>query len=88
MKRLLPLCLTLSLGLALTGCSLLRRNPNHKKTKENSAIAATTEADFKQRWIGRRSAELKATGLTPEAAQAQAEQEFNLHYSFTSAAKK
>jgi hypothetical protein len=88
MKRSLLFCLALSLGLASTGCSMLRRNPNHKKPKENSAIAATTEAGFKQRWMEKRTAELKATGLTPEAAQAQAEQEFSVHYSYTSAAKK
>lgn len=86
MKRLLLLCLALSLGLASTGCSLLRRNSKHKKPKESSAIAASTEADFKQRWVDRRTTELKATGLTPEAAQTQAEQEFNLHFSYTSAA--
>jgi 1,2-phenylacetyl-CoA epoxidase catalytic subunit len=87
MKRFLPLCLALSLGLASTGCSLLHRSPN-RKPKESSAIAATTEAGFKQRWMEKRTAELKATGLTPEAAQAQAEQEFSVHYSYTSAAKK
>lgn len=88
MKRPLLLCLALSLGLVSTGCSLLHRHPSPKKPKENSAIAATTEADFKQRWMDRRVAELKATGLTSDVAQTQAEQEFNLHYSYTSAAKK
>jgi hypothetical protein len=87
MKRLPLLCLVLSLGLASTGCSLLHRNSN-RKPKESSEVAASTEAGFKQRWLEKRTGEIKGTGLTPEAAQAQAEQEFNLHYSYTSAAKK
>ena len=88
MKRPLLLCLALSLGLVSTGCSLLHRSKSPKKPKESSAIAATTEANFKQRWMDKRVAELKATGITADAAQAQAEQEFNLHFAYTSAAKK
>lgn len=85
MKRLLPICLTLSCASLFTGCLFFRKSA---KPKEDPAIAANVEATFKQRWVDKRTGELKAAGLAPAAAQAQAEAEFSERYNFTSAAKK
>ncbi len=85
MKRSLLLCLSL-LGLtALTGCFFSKKT---LKPKENTAIAAEMEADFRQRWVDKRTTELAAQGLKPDAAHAQATDEFKARYSYTTAAQK
>jgi hypothetical protein len=85
MKRLHLICLILTGAVAFTGCLFSRKNA---PPKENPAIASEVEANFKQRWMDKRTVELKATGMTAAAAQAQAEEEFSVRYSYTSAAKK
>lgn len=80
---LIFLCL---LGLlAFPGCFFSRKTA---KPKENQAIAAEMEADFKVRWIDKRATELTTQGLTPDAARAQATDEFKVRYSYTTAAQK
>jgi 1,2-phenylacetyl-CoA epoxidase catalytic subunit len=85
MKRLYLICLAVLCTLAPAGCLFSKKNP---QPKENPAIASEVEANFKQRWVNKRTAELKAAGMPAAAAQAQAEDEFNARYSYTSAAKK
>jgi hypothetical protein len=85
MNRSLLICLALFGATLPSGCLFAKKNA---KPKEDPAIAAGVEASFRQHWVDKRSNELKATGLTAVAAQAQAEQEFNARYSFTSAAGK
>lgn len=85
MNRLLPLCLVLLSASVLPGCHYLRRTP---KPKESTAIAADVENTFRQRWLDKRAAELKATGLAPPAAQARAESEFSARYSYLESGRK
>ncbi len=85
MKRLPLICLTLFTAIVFSGCLFSRKS---SKPKENPDIAASVEATFKQRWVEKRSAELKATGLAPEAALAQAGEEFRTRYGYTGAAGK
>jgi hypothetical protein len=68
-----------------TGCFFSKKDP---KPPENTAIAAEMEADFKQRWVDKRTTELTAQGLGPDAARAQAVDEFKARYSYTTAAQK
>ncbi len=85
MNRFLLICLS-CLGLAVSsGCMFSKKTA---KPKENPAIAAEMEADFMQRWVEKRSAELAAQGLKPDAAHAQAVAEFKVQYSYTTAAQK
>lgn len=68
-----------------TGCSLFKKS---QKPKENPAIAADTDENFRQRFVDKRTAELMAQGAAAEAARAQASEEFKVRYGYTSAAKK
>jgi hypothetical protein len=85
MKRSLSICLALFGPIMFTGC-LFSRKP--AKPKQDPSIAANVEATFRQRWVERRGLELKAAGLAPAAAQAQAEEEFNARFSFATPPKK
>mgnify|MGYP001547494838 CR=1 FL=1 len=85
MKRLPLICLSLFISTAFSGCLFSKRSSG---PKENPAIAASVEAKFKVRWLEQREAVLTAGGVTPGAAQAQAENEFRERYSYTSAARK
>jgi 1,2-phenylacetyl-CoA epoxidase catalytic subunit len=62
-----------------SGCHFFRKS---KKPKESSAIAADTEAEFRQRWIAKRVAELNAQGVAAPAAQEQANKEYRDKYVF------
>lgn len=64
---------------ATSGCSFFRK-PN--RPKESSAISAEVEATFRQRWMDKRLAELKAQGVAEDAAKAQAESEFQARFQF------
>ena len=77
------LCL-LSLAVS-TGCVFSKKDA---KKKESSSMAAEMEADFKNRWVEKRVAELTSKGSTVDAARAQAIEEFRVKYEFTSAAHK
>jgi hypothetical protein len=74
LKSTLLVCLAaLVLGSA-SGCNLFRKS---KKPKQNPAIAAELETDFRQRWIDRRTAELGAQGVENPVAGQQAAKEFS-----------
>jgi hypothetical protein len=86
MKRLAPIAL-LALLLADTGCHLFSRK-QPATPKERPDIANQVEADFMQRWIEKRTAELVASGTSPSAAHDRALAEFRTQYSYTEAAQK
>jgi len=80
MNRLLLLLLfTSPMLLATNGCF------GPKKPKPNPAIAAETEANFRQRWIAKRIAELQASPEAPDGRKARemAVREFAEKYEFT-----
>jgi hypothetical protein len=69
----------------LTSCSHFKKS---QKPKENPAIAADTDENFRQRFVDKRAAELVAQGVSADAARTQAAEEFKARYGYTSAAKK
>ncbi|MBM3865499.1 MAG: hypothetical protein FJ381_06320 [Verrucomicrobia bacterium] len=64
---------------ASSGCTLFRKS---QKPRESTAISSEVEATFRQRWMDKRLAELKAQGVADAAAQTQAAQEFEARYQF------
>lgn len=68
-----------------TGCSHFKKS---QKPKENPAIAADTDENFRQRFVDKRAAELVTQGVAADAAKTQATEEFKARYGYTSAAKK
>ena len=85
MKSLLLTGLALLSVNLFTGCIFSKKSA---KPKDNPAIATELEENFKVRWVEKRSGELVTQGLTPEAAKAQANEEFRVHYGYTHAAQK
>lgn len=85
LKSLLVLCALAVAAFSATGCNLFRKN---KKPKENPAIASEVEADFRQRWVDHRAAELVATGESATAARTQAESDFRIKYPFIKERKR
>lgn len=85
MNRSSLICISLLSLTMLPGCFFAKKDP---KPKENTAIAAEMEANFKQRWVDKRTTELVAQGLSLDAARAQAVDEFKVRYSYTTAAQK
>lgn len=71
--------LALLVACTSTGCNIFRKN---KKPKENPAIASEVEAEFRQRWVTHRVAELVGTGNDATAARSQAEAEFRERYPY------
>lgn len=69
---------------AVTGCHLFRKS---KKPKD-PAIAADVEADFRQRWVDHRTAELVAQKVDPTVARQQAETEFHERFTYLKEGKK
>lgn len=84
MNRLI-LALISATVLLSSGCLFSKKT---KKPKENPAIAADTDENFRQRFLDKRVAELTAAGQSADAARAQAAEEFKARYGYTSAAKK
>ena len=78
MKLLLLLCLAALAVPAISGCNMFRKS----KQPKDPAIAASVEADFRQRWIDHRSAELIAQKIDPTAARQQAESEFRERFTY------
>jgi len=74
-KRFLTLAAVLCLLIGGTACSHFKSSKKSKPV-ESKAPAAELEADFKVRWIAKRSSELVVQGQTPEAAKEQATREF------------
>jgi hypothetical protein len=66
-------------AVASSGCSLFRKS---QKPRESTAISSEVGATFRQRWMEKRLAELKAQGVADAAAQTQATQEFEARYQF------
>jgi hypothetical protein len=90
MKRLLPLTLA-SLLFLCAGCALwpFGHKPaqtSQVKVKQSSKVSTEVELEFRQRWTDKRTSDLVAQGMTPEAAKAQALEEFRVKYAYTHAA--
>lgn len=85
LKSSLLFSLALLISLSATGCNLFRKT---KKPKDNPAIAAEVEADFRQRWIDRRTTELTSQGTEATAAADQASREFHEKYPYVVEHKK
>jgi hypothetical protein len=79
MKHLFLACIAAFVLLSSPGCHWFRKS---KKPKESPAIASDVEANFRQRWVDHRVAELTAAGTDATAAQQQAEREFREHYPY------
>jgi hypothetical protein len=84
MTRRLLLTLIAATAVFSAGCSMFKKSP----AKPNLGLASETEADFKVRWVDKRTAELVARGQTADAARIQATAEFKERYGFTGAAQK
>lgn len=76
--RLIHTSLVLLLILS-SGCLFSRKSG---APKESSSISGEVEANFKRRWIERRTAELVAQRSPADAAVAQATREFGEKYEF------
>jgi hypothetical protein len=85
MKHLLLACLAAMVLLSAPGCHWLRKS---KKPKESPAIATDVEADFRQRWVDHRVAELIASGTDSTTANEQAAREFQERYPYIREPKK
>lgn len=85
--RLLVASITLLVAFS-PGCSLLSRNKAEKPPKESKAPAQDVAQGFKKRWVDKRVAELTAQGLTTDAAQTRAAQEFSTNFEYLSPEKK
>lgn len=79
LKSSLLLCFAAAVFVGGSGCQLFRKS---KKPKENPAIAGSVEADFRRRWLERRTAELTAQGTEEAAARTQAESDFREKYPY------
>ena len=85
MSRSVPAALACLLALLSAGCVFSKKE---RPPKENPAISADVEAQFRQRWLDRRVSELTAQGKTASAARTQAESEFRAHFDFPDRAMK
>ena len=68
-----------------SGCLFSKKN---KTPKENAAIAADVEENFRRRWVDKRAAELIAQGTQADSARTRAEGEFSERYDFSRAGRK
>lgn len=85
LKSFLSLILATVVLLGGAGCFHFGKS---KKKKEDAAIAAGVETDFRRRWTDHRVAELTAQGTDATAARTQAEQEFREKYAYLKEEKK
>ena len=86
LKQLLFVGLSAFVISSAAGCHLFSKKS--KEPKENPDIASGVEADFRQRWVDRRAAELAATGVDAMTARIKAETEFREHYVYLKDGKK
>lgn len=84
MIRRLLLTLIATAAVFSAGCSMFKKSP----AKPSNGLTGDVEADFKTRWVDKRTTELVATGQAADAARAQAIAEFKERYGFTGAAQK
>jgi hypothetical protein len=85
LKHLSFLVLSAGVLLGSTGCHLFGKS---KKPKANAAIAASVDADFRQRWVERRVIELTGQGKDAVTARSTAEAEFREKYAYLKEEKK
>jgi hypothetical protein len=86
MKRLFLVIFATAL-LVNSGCHIFgKKKP--KPPAESKTAAADVEKEFMQRWIDKRSSDLAAQGLAPDAAKAQATAEFKEKFNYTDAARQ
>jgi hypothetical protein len=93
MKRLSPLALTLAAALCAGGCSHVpffgKKKPDAPlKEKADPRVATQMELQFQQRWVDKRAADLVATGLSPDVARAQANQEYQQKFNYAQPAAR
>jgi hypothetical protein len=81
-RLLLPLLATAAVLSA--GCSMFKKSAD----KPKYGLAGEVEADFKLRWVDKRTAELVAQGQAADAARTQANAEFKERYGFVGAGQK
>lgn len=84
MTRRLFSTLLIAVALLGTGCSMFSKS----SSKPKQGLASETEADFRVRWVDKRTAELVAAGQAADAARTQATAEFKERYGYTGAAQK
>jgi hypothetical protein len=77
------LALFAALAVFTAGCSHFKKSP-----PVDNSLARQTDAEFKTRWLEKRTGELVAQGQKADAARAQAEAEFKERFAFTNAAQK
>lgn len=85
MKKRVFLTLLATSVLFSTGCMFWKKS---KTPRESTAIATDVEKEFQQRWMTKRLADLAAQGITGEAAQQQADQEFHAKFAYAQPVKK
>jgi hypothetical protein len=89
MKRLFPVIIA-SFACLGAGCALWpfsNKKPRPKPDPQQSPLVSTqAELEFRQRWVDKRSDDLVAQGMLPDAAHAQALAEFRVKFSYTHAA--
>jgi len=86
LKRLAPLPCALLL-LITSGC-LFHRKSAAKEPKPSPYISTEVETQFEQRWEEKRTGDLVAAGVSPDAAKAQAEAEFKQKFAYAQPAPK
>jgi len=69
--------------LTSSACHMFSSKKNPSAPKESKTVAVDVEKDFMHRWIDKRTADLIATGMTPDGARAQAVAEYKVTYSYT-----
>jgi hypothetical protein len=88
MKRLFPVAAT-ACALLCAGCALWpfsKKSASNPTPKQSSHVSTEVELEFRQRWVDKRTSDLVAQGMIPDAAHAQALAEFRVKYSYTHAA--
>jgi 1,2-phenylacetyl-CoA epoxidase catalytic subunit len=87
MKRLPAVAALLCAVCLSSGCHLFHKKKADQTPKDNPNIAIQVEAEFRQRWVDKRTGELTDQGMNADQARAQALAEFRQKYSATSAAQ-
>jgi hypothetical protein len=89
MKRLYAVSLA-AFALLGAGCALWpfsNKGPQPKRDPDrNPRVSTQVELEFRLRWVEKRSADLIAQGMLPDAAHDQALAEFRVKFAYTHAA--
>lgn len=81
--RILIVSLALVLGFGTTAC-----RSSKKKDKFANKPAAEMEANFKQRWVDKRTTDLVTKGVPAADARTQASEEFDKQFPYTGGISK